>query len=126
MIAFDFIIIYRKKTKNLIDGLFRRFDFKDDNELFTTRRQLLSNFLSKFQEYLGNTKNNLIEEQSIDSDETLLFKSVLNLIGISQDINSIGVLSTRNESKSDPTKEQNIDSDETPLLGSVLNLTRAP
>ena len=35
--AFNFIIIYRKKAKNPIDGLSRRPDFKDNNELSTTR-----------------------------------------------------------------------------------------
>ena len=38
LIAFDFTIIYYKEAKNLIDGLSRRPDFKDDNELFTMRR----------------------------------------------------------------------------------------
>ena len=36
--AFDFIIIYYKKVKNLINSLSRRFDFKDNNELSATRR----------------------------------------------------------------------------------------
>src|SRR6266699_6984500 len=52
LIAFNFIIIYYKKAKNPINGLFRQFNFKDNNELFTTKRQSLLNFLSKFQEYL--------------------------------------------------------------------------
>ncbi len=79
--TFNFTIIYCKGVKNLIDSLFQRSDFKDDCELFTTRRQLLSNFLSKFQEYLKGTKNDLTEEQSIDFGETSLFKSVLSLVG---------------------------------------------
>jgi len=43
-------------------------------------------------------KNDPVEEQSIDSDETPLFRSVLNLIKTLQDINSIRVLPARNES----------------------------
>ena len=35
--AFNFTIIYRERAKNLVDNLSRRSDFKDDNELFTTR-----------------------------------------------------------------------------------------
>jgi len=83
LITFDFTIIYCKKAKNLIDNLFRQFDFKDDNKLFTTRYQPLLNFLSKFQEYLGDIKNDPIKEQSIDSNKTLLFENVLNLVGVS-------------------------------------------
>jgi len=80
--TFDFTIIYCKRVKNLINGLSRRSDFKDDNELSITRRQLLSNFLSKFQKHLEDTKNDPVKEQNIDFDETFLFKTVLNLIGI--------------------------------------------
>ena len=36
--AFDFTIIYYKEVKNPIDNLFRRLDFKDNNELFTMKR----------------------------------------------------------------------------------------
>ena len=60
--TFDFTIIYYKKAKNFINNLSRRFDFKDNNKLFITKRQLFLNFLSKFQEYLGNIKNNLIKK----------------------------------------------------------------
>ncbi len=79
LIAFDFTIIYYEEAKNLIDSLFRRFDFKDDNKLFITRRQFLLNFLSKFQEYLKDVKNDLVKEQNIDSNETFLLGNVLNL-----------------------------------------------
>jgi len=79
--AFDFTIIYYKKVKNLIDSLFQRLDFKDNNELFTIKRQLLPNFLFKFQEYLKDTKNDLIEEQNIDSNKTPLSRNILNLAG---------------------------------------------
>ncbi len=48
LIAFDFTIIYCKKVKNLVNGLFRRFDFKDDNKLSTMKYQLFLNFLSNF------------------------------------------------------------------------------
>ena len=78
--TFDFTIIYYKRVKNLINSLSRRFDFKDNNELSTTRYQPLLNFLSKFQEHLGDIKNDPIEEQNIDSNETPLFGNVLNLI----------------------------------------------
>jgi len=61
-LAFDFIIIYYEEVKNLINGLSQQSDFKDDNELFAIRYQLFLNFLSKFQEHLENTKNDLIEE----------------------------------------------------------------
>ena len=54
---------------------------------------------------MKDTKNDLIEEQSIDSNKTPLFKNVLNLVGISQDINSIRVLPIKNEFKNDPVKE---------------------
>ena len=60
--AFDFTIIYYKRAKNPIDGLSRRSNFKNDNELSITKYQPLSNFLSKFQEYLKDTKNNLVKE----------------------------------------------------------------
>jgi len=60
--AFDFIIIYCKRAKNLTDSLSQRSNFKDDNKLFTTRRQLFLNFLSKFQEHLGGMKNDPAEE----------------------------------------------------------------
>ncbi len=80
--TFDFIIIYCKKAKNLINGLSQQPNFKDNNELFATKYQPLSNFLSKFQEYLKDTKNNPIKKQSIDSNKTSLFKNVLNLIKI--------------------------------------------
>ncbi len=80
LITFDFIIIYCKKAKNLTNGLSRRSNFKDNNELFIMRRQSFLNFLSKFQKHLKNTKNDPAEEQNIDSNETPLFKSVLNLV----------------------------------------------
>ncbi len=38
LIAFNFIIIYYKKAKNLANGLSRQSDFKDNNELFATKR----------------------------------------------------------------------------------------
>ncbi len=60
--AFNFTIIYCEGVKNLIDGLSRRPDFKDDSKLSATRYQLLSNFLSKFQKYLKNVKNDPVEE----------------------------------------------------------------
>ncbi len=122
LIAFDFTIIYCKRAKNLIDGLFRRSNFKDDSELSATRHQFFLSFLFKFQEYLGGTKNDPAEEQSIDFGKTLLFGSVLNLIRVLQGINSIGVLLIRSESKSDPTKEQSIDFGKTLLFGNVLSL----
>ncbi len=80
--AFDFTIIYRKRVKNPIDGLSRRSDFKDDSELSTTRCQPLLNFLSKFQEYLEDAKNDPVKKQSIDFDKTPLLGNVLNLVGI--------------------------------------------
>ncbi len=82
LIAFNFIIIYYKKAKNLIDSLSRRSDFKDNNELFTMKRQPLLNFLSKFQKHLEDAKNDPIEEQSIDSNEIPLFENILNLVEI--------------------------------------------
>ena len=124
MAAFNFTIIYYKKAKNPTNGLSRRSDFKDDSELSTTKRQPFPNFLSKFQEHLKDTKNDPIEEQNIDSDETPLFKNVLNLIGAPQDTNSAGVLPVKSEFKNDPVEEQSIDSDETPLFRSVLNLIK--
>ncbi len=81
--AFDFTIIYYKEVKNPIDNLFRRLDFKDNNELFITRCQPLLNFLSKFQEYLKDIKSDPIKKQNIDFDKTFLFENVLNLIEIS-------------------------------------------
>ncbi len=60
--TFDFTIIYCKRTKNPTNGLFRRSNFKDDSELSTTRHQPFLNFLSKFQEYLGGAKSDLVEE----------------------------------------------------------------
>jgi len=48
LIAFDFTIIYCERVKNLIDSLFRRFDFKDNNELFAIKYQSFLNFLFKF------------------------------------------------------------------------------
>ncbi len=45
---FNFIIIYYKKAKNLVNGLSRRFDFKNDNKLSITKYQPFLNFLSKF------------------------------------------------------------------------------
>ncbi len=80
MVVFNFTIIYCKEAKNPIDDLFRRFDFKDNSELSVIKRQPLPNFLSKFQEYLGDMKNNPIEEQNINSDKTFLFENVLNLV----------------------------------------------
>ncbi len=62
MAAFDFTIIYYKKAKNLIDSLSRRSDFKDNNELSTTKCQPFLNFLSKFQKYLENAKNDPAKE----------------------------------------------------------------
>jgi len=79
--TFDFTIIYHKREKKLVNGLSQRPDFKDNSELFTTKRQFLLNLLSKFQKYLGNTKNNPVEKQNIDSNKTPLFKNILNLIG---------------------------------------------
>ncbi len=122
LITFNFTNIYYKKIKNLINNLFRRSDFKDDNELSTIRRQLLLNFLFKFQKHLKNIKSNLIEEQNIDFNKTSLFKSVLNLVETSQDINSIRILPTKSEFKNNPTKEQSIDSNKTFLFKNVLNL----
>ncbi len=81
MTTFDFTIIYYKRVKNPTDGLSRRPDFKDNNELSTTKYQPLPNFLSKFQEHLKDIKNDPIEEQNIDFDETPLFENVLNLTG---------------------------------------------
>ena len=124
LITFNFTNIYYKKIKNLINNLFRRSDFKDDNELSTIRRQLLLNFLFKFQKHLKNIKSNLIEEQNIDFNKTPLLRSVLSLIRAPQDINSIKILSIKNEYKNNPTKEQSIDSNKTPLLGNVLNLIK--
>ncbi len=123
--TFDFTIIYREGAKNPTNGLSRRPDFKDDNELFTTRCQLLPNFLSKFQEHLKGAKSDPVEEQSINSGKTLLLRNVLSLIRILQDINFIRVLLIKSESKSDPAEEQNIDFDEIPLFRSVLNLVGA-
>ena len=99
MTVFNFIIIYYKKVKNLIDNLSRRPDFKDDNKLSTTKYQPLLNFLFKFQEYLRDTKNNPIEKQNIDFNKTFLFENVLNLIEVPQDINSIRVLLIKSESQ---------------------------
>jgi len=82
--------------------------------------------LSKFQEYLKNTKNDPIEKQNIDSGKTFLFKNVLNLVRVLQGINFVGVLLAKSKSKSDPAKEQSIDFNETPLLENVLNLTGVP
>ena len=70
-------------------------------------------------------KNDLVKKQSIDSNETFLLGSVLNLAGVPQGINSIKVLLVRSESKNDLAEEQSIDSSETPLLGSVLSLIEA-
>jgi len=80
LIAFDFTIIYCKGAKNPTNGLSRRSNFKNDNELSTTRCQPFPNFLSKFQEYLKGAKSDLAKEQSIDSNETPLLGSVLNLV----------------------------------------------
>ncbi len=125
--TFDFTIIYYKGAKNPINNLFRQFNFKDNNELSTTKRQPLPNFLFKFQEHLKNTKNDLAEKQSIDFDETPLLRSVLSLAKAPQDTNSTKVLPTRNkDAKNDPTEEQSIDSSETPLLGNVLSLAGTP
>jgi len=82
LVAFDFTIIYYKKAKNPINSLSRQPDFKDDSELSTTKRQLLLNFLFKFQKHLRDVKSNPIKKQNIDFNETLLFKSVLSLVGI--------------------------------------------
>ncbi len=60
--------------------------------------QSLLNFLFKFQKHLKNTKNDPIEEQSIDFGKPFLFRNVLNLIGAPQDTNSIRVLSVKSES----------------------------
>ena len=95
--TFDFTIIYYKEAKNLINGLSRRSNFKDDNELSTTKCQPFLSFLFKFQKYLEDIKNDSIKKQSIDFNKTLLFKNVLNLIKILQGTNSIGVLLIRSE-----------------------------
>ena len=60
--TFDFTIIYCKKVKNPINNLFQQSNFKDNNELSITKRQPFLNFLSKFQEYLGGAKSDLVEE----------------------------------------------------------------
>ncbi len=78
--TFNFMIIYYKRVKNPVNGLFWWFDFKDNNKLSTTKRQPLSNFLSKFQKHLEGVKNDLIEEQSIDSGEIPLLGNVLSLV----------------------------------------------
>ncbi len=44
-------------------------------------------------------KNDPIEKQNINFNKTPLFENVLNLIEVLQDINSIRVLSTKNESR---------------------------
>src|SRR6266699_2316114 len=124
---FDFIIIYCKKAKNLVNGISRQPDFKDDNELSITKHQFLPNFLSKFQKHLEDVKNDPIKEQNIDSNETLLPRNVLNLAEAPQGINSIGILPVKSEdTKNDPAEEQNIDFNETSLLGNILNLIKAP
>ncbi len=61
-VTFDFTIIYYKEAKNLINGLFRRFNFKDNNKLFIMRCQPFLNFLSKFQKHLKDMKNDLAKE----------------------------------------------------------------
>ncbi len=99
LIAFNFIIIYYKKAKNLINNLFQRPNFKDNSKLSITKYQPLSNFLSKFQEHLENAKNDLVKKQSIDFNEILLLENILNLVGAPQGTNSIRVLPTRNESR---------------------------
>ena|SRR6266699_790705 len=103
--TFNFTIIYCKKAKNLTDNLSRRPDFKNNNELSTTKHQPLSNFLSKFQEHLEGTKNDPTKEQNIDFNKTPLPRNVLNLIEAPQDTNSIRILSIKSESKSDSTEE---------------------
>ncbi len=104
--AFNFTIIYYKKAKNPINGLSRQSDFKDNNELSTTKHQLLPNFLSKFQKHLKDTKSDPIEEQNIDFDKTLLFENVLNLTGIPQNINSTKMLPIKSENtKNDPIEK---------------------
>ena len=80
MVAFNFTIIYCEKVKNLINGLSRRSNFKDNNKLFTTKHQPFLNFLFKFQEHLKDTKNDLVEEQNIDFNEISLLRNVLNLV----------------------------------------------
>ncbi len=124
MIIFDFIIIYYKRVKNPTNSLFRQPNFKDNNELSTTKYQLFPNFLFKFQKYLEKAKNNLIKEQSIDSNEILLSKNVLNLIETPQDTNATKMLPIKNKSKNDSIEKQSIDFDETLLLENVLNLIR--
>ena len=75
----------------------------------------------------NKSKSDPAEEQSIDSSKTPLPKSVMNLTGALQGINSIEVLPARSEgAKSDPAEEQSIDSGETPLPRSVLSLAGAP
>ncbi len=99
LIVFDFTIIYCKMVKNLADSLSRRFNFKDNSKLSIMKCQPLLNFLSKFQKHLKNAKNDPIEEQNIDFNETSLLRSVLNLIGVLQDINFTRVLPIRNKSR---------------------------
>ncbi len=103
--TFNFIIIYRKKAKNPINDLSQQFNFKDDSELSATKHQPLLNFLSKFQEHLKDTKNDLAKKQSINSNKTPLLKNVLNLIGTLQGTNFVKVLPTKSESKNNPTEE---------------------
>ncbi len=63
LITFDFTIIYYKKVKNPINGLSRRSDFKDNNELSITKYQSFLNFLSKFKEHLEDVKNDLLKNR---------------------------------------------------------------
>ncbi len=46
----------------------------------------------------NESKSDLTEEQSIDSNKTPLLRNVLNLAKTPQDINSIGVLPVRSKS----------------------------
>ena len=74
-----------------------------------------------------NIKNDPTKEQSIDSNETPLFKNVLNLVGTPQSTNSTRMLPARNKGvKNDPTEKQSIDSGKTPLPGNILNLAGIP
>jgi len=55
---------------------------------------------------LGDIKNDPVEEQSIDSNETSLLGNVLNLTEVSQGTNSVEVLSVKSkDTKSDLVEE---------------------
>ncbi len=84
------------------------------------------NFIGVLSAKSKGAKSDLVEEQSIDSNETLLFGNVLNLAGAPQGINSVKMLPIKNESKNDPAKKQSIDSNETLLPRNVLSLVETP